>query len=72
MRAQLVSESIGAIIVVFKPTITKRINALRQTNVIKIWQRNYYEHIVRNEDDLYDIIANKPLKWEVDKHYNKC
>ena len=34
------------------------------------WQRNYYEHIVRNEDELNQIrkyIAENPLKWERDE-----
>ncbi|MGB7291429.1 MAG: transposase [Thermodesulfobacteriota bacterium] len=36
----------------------------------KLWQRNYYEHIIRNEYDLNEIreyIVNNPLKWELDK-----
>jgi putative transposase len=36
----------------------------------KLWQRNYYEHIIRNEYDLNEIreyISNNPLKWELDK-----
>jgi REP element-mobilizing transposase RayT len=36
----------------------------------KLWQRNYYEHIIRNEYDLNEIreyILNNPLKWELDK-----
>jgi putative transposase len=35
----------------------------------KLWQRNYYEHIIRNEADLSDIrqyIANNPLNWQLD------
>ena len=35
----------------------------------KLWQRNYYEHIIRNENDLNQIreyIINNPLKWELD------
>jgi putative transposase len=34
------------------------------------WQRNYYEHIVRNEDELGRIreyIASNPLQWEFDR-----
>jgi putative transposase len=37
---------------------------------IPLWQRNYYEHVVRNDDDLNEIreyIINNPLKWELDK-----
>ncbi len=36
----------------------------------KLWQRNYYEHIIRNEDELNRIreyIANNPMKWEFDQ-----
>ena len=35
----------------------------------KLWQRNYYEHIIRNEDDLNQIreyIMNNPWKWDLD------
>lgn len=35
----------------------------------KLWQRNYYEHIIRNETELNKIreyIINNPLKWELD------
>ena len=36
----------------------------------KLWQRNYYEHIIRNEIELKRIreyIINNPLKWEFDQ-----
>jgi len=36
----------------------------------KLWQRNYYEHIIRNENELNRIreyIANNPKKWEYDR-----
>ena len=38
----------------------------------KLWQRNYYEHIIRNEIELKQIreyIMNNPLKWKFDKEY---
>ncbi len=37
----------------------------------KLWQRNYYEHIIRNEDELDKIrqyIQNNPLKWDLDEN----
>ncbi len=37
------------------------------------WQRSFYDHIIRNEKDLYSVrkyIKQNPLKWELDK-YNK-
>jgi REP element-mobilizing transposase RayT len=36
----------------------------------RLWQRNYYEHIIRNEDELNSIrqyIEDNPLKWEMDR-----
>jgi len=35
-----------------------------------IWQRNYWEHIIRNEQSYADIsnyIKTNPLKWDIDK-----
>jgi REP element-mobilizing transposase RayT len=38
----------------------------------RIWQRNYYEHIIRNEKSYYQIagyIRNNPIEWQEDKYY---
>jgi REP element-mobilizing transposase RayT len=35
----------------------------------RLWQHNYYEHIIRNDNELYIIreyIVNNPLQWELD------
>jgi REP element-mobilizing transposase RayT len=40
----------------------------------KLWQRNYYEHIIRNEPAYYkisDYIINNPAHWQDDKFYRK-
>jgi len=40
----------------------------------KLWQRNYYDHIIRNEEELNrirDYIINNPLKWESDRENPK-
>ena len=47
----------------------KRINETRQLPGIPVWQRNYYEHVIRNEDDYRQIaeyIADNPRRWEED------
>ena len=34
-----------------------------------MWQRNYYEHVIRSDAELGRIreyIANNPLKWQLD------
>src|ERR1041385_4734636 len=36
----------------------------------KLWQRNYYEHIIRSEEDLYSIrsyVAANPMRWAMDR-----
>ena len=38
----------------------------------KIWQRNYYEHIIRNEKEYLEIlkyIEENPYKWNNDKYF---
>ncbi len=62
--------SIPTIMRSFKSAATKRINELRNTPGVPVWQRNYYEHVIRNEDDLARIreyIASNPLQWALDR-----
>jgi putative transposase len=64
----LIPNSIGSIIGQFKSITTKNIRKIGFQDFK--WQRNYYEHIIRNEDNLDEIreyIANNPLKWELDR-----
>jgi putative transposase len=64
------SDSLGAIIGQFKSVTTKRINQLRGTTGLPAWQRNYYEHIIRREDELHRIrqyIRDNPLNWDTDE-----
>jgi len=51
--------------------VTKRINVLRGTPGAAVWQRNYYEHVVRDEDELNQIrqyIAGNPAGWDTDEN----
>ncbi|HJS19171.1 MAG TPA: hypothetical protein VJ785_10495 [Anaerolineales bacterium] len=59
------SASLGAIIAQFKSRVTKRLLPLLKDRLI--WQRNYYEHIVRNDNDLKnktEYIDANPLLWD--------
>jgi len=61
-----VSGSIPTIVRSYKSAVTKQINALWQTPSHTFWQRNYYEHIVRNLTEMEKIhryIANNPASW---------
>ena len=64
------SGSIPTIIRLFKACVTKKINLLRNTPRQPIWQRGYYEHIIRNDNDLDNVreyIVNNPIKWLLEK-----
>lgn len=64
------SRSLGAVIQNFKSVSTRMVNK-RFFNVgNKIWQRNYYERIIRNNSELNAIrqyIIDNPINWEEDK-----
>ncbi len=68
--AQPVTGSLPTIIRSFKSAVTKRINLLRDTPAATVWQRNYYEHVIRSYAELNRIkeyINNNPAKWAFDK-----
>jgi len=49
---------------------SRRINEHRYTPGVPVWQRNYYEHVIRNGDELNRVreyIVNNPLQWELDR-----
>jgi REP element-mobilizing transposase RayT len=61
--------TLGNIIGYFKYHTTKKINLLE-----KLWQRNYYEHIIRDEQSyqtIADYIIHNPEKWQDDKFYSE-
>jgi putative transposase len=54
----------------FKMNTSKAVNALRGAPGMPVWQRNYYEHIVRNDRELRAIreyILGNPLNWPLDR-----
>jgi len=62
--------SLSSVVRSFKSASTKRINELRATPGSVFWQRNYYEHVIRNDRDLDRIreyIITNPLKWALDR-----
>jgi len=58
--------SLPVIVRAFKSSATRQVNILRQTPGAILWQERYYDHIVRDADDLDRIrryIANNPIFW---------
>jgi REP element-mobilizing transposase RayT len=65
-----IPNSLPTIIRSFKSAVTKGINELNQQPGTKLWQRNYWEHIIRNIDELYIIrhyIICNPFNWQADR-----
>jgi REP element-mobilizing transposase RayT len=65
-RGMLLSKIVGR----FKMVSAKQINDLRQSRGRPLWQRNYYEHIVRDDESLNRIrqyIVDNPGQWEFDQ-----
>jgi REP element-mobilizing transposase RayT len=64
------SQTIGSIVRGFKIDVTK--GCRQHTNVHHIWQRNYYEHIIRtpaSHEKIADYIIHNPAKWQEDSLY---
>ena len=61
--------SIPTIVRSFKSATTRHINVLRGTPRAPVWQRNYYEHIIRNEESLNrlrEYIITNSMRWATD------
>jgi hypothetical protein len=64
------ARSLGSLIGGYKTIVTIRINQIRGSTGAPVWQRNYHDHIIRNEAELSRIreyIRNNPLRWDIDK-----
>jgi REP element-mobilizing transposase RayT len=67
--------SLGAFVAGYKSAVTKRINALRNTPSAPVWQRDYHEHVIRNEtalDAMRTYIVNNPSRWDVDRYNHQA
>ena len=65
-----VSGSIPTIVRAYKSAVTHAINASQNTQGQPVWQRNYYEHIIRDEKDYENIVEyiyQNPHNWEKDE-----
>jgi REP element-mobilizing transposase RayT len=60
--------TLGEIVRVLKAATARQIRLTEHQDFR--WQRNYYEHIIRDEDSLHRIreyIVTNPLRWELDR-----
>ena len=70
MFGKPVRGSIPTIIRSFKSAVTKQYHEMTNTQNARLWQRNYYEHVIRDEKEyqaIYDYILTNPQNWEKDE-----
>lgn len=63
---------LGDVVRGYKSAETKGVRNLNRLANIIIWQRNYYEHIIRNEAaylKIADYIETNPQRWREDTYY---
>jgi putative transposase len=64
------NRSVSSLIGGFKAAVTARINEMHRSPGTPVWQRNYHEHIIRDEKSLEkirDYIAGNPANWQDDQ-----
>jgi putative transposase len=64
------SKTIGSVIRGFKIGVTQWVR--QNTSIKNVWQRNYWEHIIRSEPELKGLreyIRNNPARWTLDRLY---
>jgi putative transposase len=64
--------SLASFIGGYKPAVTRRINQMRDTPGARVWQRNYYERVIRDEDELArarGYVVDNPGRWAADDYF---
>jgi putative transposase len=75
-QPQGIAPTLGDIIGAYKSLVANaclEIYKSKNETMGRLWQRNYYEHIIRNEQSyqrISEYIINNPAKWDNDKFYN--
>ena len=64
------SPTLGNVIGWLKYHVTKQVDAQIDLNGAKLFQRSYYDHVIRNQqdyDEIWQYIENNPRKWKLQK-----
>ena len=64
-------KSLSSLVAGFKPPVKIKINKARNTPGKKVWQRSFYDRVIRDEGELNRIreyIIYNPMKWEFDRN----
>ena len=65
-----IPDTIGYVVSQFKSAVTKKIRKISANKDLEIWQRNYYEHVIREKeiDRIRWYIINNPININTDKY----
>jgi REP element-mobilizing transposase RayT len=68
----LLASSVGAVVGNYKMLVTKRVKAILKVpdSDMQVWQRGYWERVIRNEQELNAIrkyIQENPIRWQEDR-----
>jgi hypothetical protein len=64
-----VAGSIPTIVRSYKSAVTRKARVTLKNRAIEIWQRNYFERVIRNEDEFrktWQYICENPARWDFD------
>jgi putative transposase len=68
-----VAGSIPTVVGAFKSSSAKQIRQVMRKPELQVWQRGYYEHVIRNDDDFRKArayIRSNPARWAFDRESN--
>ncbi len=69
---RLMPNSLGAIVGSFKSAVSRKINHIRNTPGMTVWQRSFHDVVIRNEimlNKLREYIATNPSRWGEDRYH---
>lgn len=67
--------TLGQVVAFYKYQSTEQVNAVMDSPRTQLWQRNYYDHILRNDREyarIYAYIASNPIHWGDDDENVTC
>ena len=67
------SPTMGNVVGWYKYQVTKQVNLLRNMPGEKLFQRSYYDHVIRNQqdyDEIWQYIENNPRKWVIKQNHS--
>jgi REP element-mobilizing transposase RayT len=71
-RSTIARLTLGQVVAYYKYQTTKIINQMHDTSGARFWQRNYWEHIIRDENAfqrIYQYVQSNAALWEKDQYH---